>query len=201
MENKNILRAMDYVNQLLIPMETHYYHQYSHALDVMKRAMYLAKKEGLWDDEIEILAIASLFHDTGFVIQYDKNEPIWAKIARNYLKSMLYDEDKIKLIEQIILSTDPKYKTPKNILEEIIKDADLDNLGRDDFMEKGDKLKLEIEEIKKIKISNPDWNHGSINFLAEHKYFTVTQKNERLSKKKENKQLLQHMLDELEKDI
>ena len=41
---------------------------------------------------------------------------------------MLYPEDRINRIEQIILATDPKYKQPKNIYEEIIKDADLDNL-------------------------------------------------------------------------
>ena len=46
--------------------------------------------------------------------------------------------------------------------------------------------KITILEIKKIKISNPDWNHGSINFLAEHKYFTKTQLSERYDKKEEN---------------
>jgi hypothetical protein len=41
---------------------------------------------------------------------------------------MLYDDESIALIEEIILATDPSYKTPKNIYEKIIKDADLDNL-------------------------------------------------------------------------
>jgi hypothetical protein len=40
----------------------------------------------------------------------------------------LYPRDKIKLIEEIILATSLDYKTPKNIYEQIIKDADLDNL-------------------------------------------------------------------------
>jgi hypothetical protein len=56
--NKVIERAMNYVNQLLIPLENHYYHQYSHALEVMDRAMYLAEKEGLKQEEIEMLGIA-----------------------------------------------------------------------------------------------------------------------------------------------
>jgi hypothetical protein len=41
---------------------------------------------------------------------------------------MLYPEDKIKKINEIILATKPSYKNPKNIYEEIIKDADMDNL-------------------------------------------------------------------------
>jgi len=40
----------------------------------------------------------------------------------------LYPNDKIELIEKIILATDPAYKDPKNQYEEIIKDADMDNL-------------------------------------------------------------------------
>jgi HD superfamily phosphodiesterase len=56
--NKVIRRAMDYVNQLLIPLENHYYHQYSHALEVMDRAMYIAEKEGLNEDDIEMLGLA-----------------------------------------------------------------------------------------------------------------------------------------------
>jgi hypothetical protein len=45
LDNKVIRRAKVYVNQLLIPLEQHYYHQYSHALEVMDRAVYLGKKE------------------------------------------------------------------------------------------------------------------------------------------------------------
>jgi hypothetical protein len=40
---------------------------------------------------------------------------------------MLYPEEKIEKIEKIILATRVSH-TPKNIYEEIIKDADLDNL-------------------------------------------------------------------------
>ena len=155
--NKVLKKAKRYVNKLLIPLEKHYYHSYKHALDVMERSIYLSEKEWLSESEIEIVALAWLFHDTGFVIQYDNNEPIWAKIAQNFLKSILYPEDKISKIEKMILATDPDYKKPKNIYEKIIKDADMDNLGRKDFFEKGHSLKKEIEIIKNIKIKDQDW--------------------------------------------
>lgn len=178
--------AKIYVNKLLLPLGLYYYHTYDHALEVMQRAMYLGKEEWLSDEEIEILWIAGLFHDTGFIIQYDDNEYIGAKIAQNYLKSILYPRDKIKLIEEIILATSLDYKTPKNIYEQIIKDADLDNLWRDDFREKGNDLKREIELIKQIKIKDPDWIHWSIKLLEEHRYQTETQKRERTEKKQDN---------------
>lgn len=196
---KNILEeAKVYVNKLLTPLENHYYHQYEHALDVMERALYIAKKEWLNNEEIEILWLAWLFHDTWFIIQYDKNEPDWAKIARKYLESINYPEDKIKIIEELILATDPNYKTPKNILEKVIKDSDLDNLWREDFFQKWNNLKKELETIKKIKIKDPDWHHWSLDLLYWHEYFTQTQEVERENKKEENKQVLEKIINALD---
>ena len=198
MDNNKILqRAKKYVNKLLIPLERHYYHSYKHAIDVMERAIYLSEKEWLSEKDIEMMAIAWLFHDTGFVIQYDKNEPIWAKIAQNYLKSILYPTDRIKTIEKLILATDPDYKKSDDIYEKIIKDSDMDNLGRKDFFEKSHSLKKEIEVIKNIKIKDPDWNHWLVDLLKEHKFEALTQKLERDGIKSEN---LKQMIDELEND-
>lgn len=194
-DNKTINRAKKYVNKLLVPLEQHYYHSYNHAIEVMDRSIYLWKKEWLDDEELEILWLAWLFHDTGFVIQYDKNEPIWAKIAENYLKSILYPSKKIKIIERLILATDPDYKTPIDLYEQIIKDADMDNLGRNDFIDKANSLKKELEVIKNIKIKDPDWNHWLIDLLKEHQYKAFTQKAERDEKKDEN---LKQMIHELE---
>jgi len=195
-KNKILQRAKNYVNKLLVPLENHYYHSYKHAVEVMERAVYLWEKEWLKEEDIESLWLAGLFHDTWFVIQYDNNEPIWAKIAQNFLKSILYPEEKIKLIERIILATKPSYKTPVDIYEKIIKDADLDNLWREDFFEKWHNLKKEIEVIKNIKIRDPDWNHGSVELLKEHHYETMTQQLERDITKQEN---LNKMLNELDK--
>ena len=191
---KNIERAMKYVSQLLVPLENYYYHEYDHALETMERGIYLAKKEWLDNDEVDMIAIAALFHDTGFVIQYDDNEYIWAKIAQNYLKSMLYPDDKIKFVKEMILSTSMDYKNPKNIYEKIIKDADLDNLWRNDFLDKSNDLRRELEAIKNIKIKDPEWRHWSIHFLAKHKYFTKTQKKERNKMKDLNKLKIEKML-------
>ena len=184
---KNILwNAKKYVNLLLSPLNNHYYHSYEHAIDVMQRAIYLSEQENLPVDEIEMMALAGLFHDTGFIVMYDKNEPIWAKIASNYLKSINYDKNKIKLIEQIILATDPDYTNPKNIYEKIIKDADMDNLWRDDFQKKSNDIKKELETVKKIKIKDPEWHHSLVDLLISHKFNTDVQRKERDKKKQEN---------------
>lgn len=167
-----------YVNYLMIPLEDMYYHQYDHALSVMERALYLATMEWCSEEEIEMITIAALFHDTGFIIEYDNNETFWAKIARNYLRTILYPEDKIKIIQEIILATTPSVK-PKNLLEKIIKDADMDNLGRKDFFDINEKVKKELEVMKNIKIKDPDWHHASLDIVQWHVFYTDTQIKER----------------------
>ncbi len=193
-----ILEAKKFVNRLLTPLENHYYHSYEHAVDVMQRAIYLAEKEWLNAEGIEVLALAGLFHDTWFVVEYDNNEEIWAKIAKNYLRSVWYDEEKIKLVERIIEATAPKYKNPKDIYEKIIKDADMDNLWRDDFLKRSNDIKREIETIKKIKIKDPEWHHSLVDLLIDYRFNTEYQKKERGEKKLKN---LKEMLKEVKKDF
>lgn len=174
-----------YVNYLLIPLENMYYHQYDHALSVMERWIYLATMEWCSEKEIEMIAIAALFHDTGFIIEYDNNENFGAKIARNYLRTILYPEEKIKIIQEIILATHPSTK-PTNLLEKIIKDADMDNLGREDFFDINEKIKRELELMKNIKIKDPDWHHASLDIIQWHVFYTDTQIKERNEKLQKN---------------
>jgi len=59
-------------------------------------------------------------------------------------------------------------------------------------------MKKELETIKKIKMIDPEWNHASLVLLKEHKYYTKSQKEERESKKIENRKILEKMLKELQ---
>lgn len=204
MAQRNIVEeAKNYVNTILTSLEDMYYHQYDHTLDVYARATYLAEKEWLSLPEIEMLQMAALFHDTGFIIQYEHNEPIGAKFASNFLKTLLYPEDKIKTIERVILATDPSYTEPKDIYEKIIKDADIDNLWREDFFEKWTKVKTEVEVLKNIKIKDPDWHHAMLDVLYKNKFYTKTQIEERQQKKDENIALLESKIerDDMKKEL
>lgn len=189
MNEKLIKDIKNYVNYIVLPLDRLYYHQYDHALEVMNRAIYLWEKEWVQEYELEILAIAGLFHDTGFVIQYDDNEYIGAKIAKNYLRALLYPEERIKVIESLILATSPKAE-PKTLLEKIMKDADLDNLGREDFLERWARLKHELEVIKNIRIKDPEWRHASLDLIEGHTFYTSTQIKERDEILKKNMEIL-----------
>ena len=60
---------------------------------------------------------------------------------------------------------------PVDILEQVICDADLDYLGRNDFYEIGDSLKREFL-ANKIIANDVEWNKLQVKFLSQHRYFT-----------------------------
>lgn len=62
---------------------------------------------------------------------------------------------------------------PKNLLEMIICDADLDYLGRSDFIPVSNNLYKELHEHGRLGTLQ-DWNELQIKFIEQHQYFTKT---------------------------
>ena len=109
-----------------------HYHGIHHTYDVVKAVERIAIMEGVMDEDIFVLKSAATYHDAGFVEKYDKNEPIGARLAEEILPKYGYTDHQIEQVKELIYATIIPHK-PKNKLEQIICDADLDYLGRDDF--------------------------------------------------------------------
>jgi len=161
-----------------------HYHSIAHTKDVVKAVERIALSEGVTDEGLFLLKSAATYHDAGFVEQYEKNEPIGARMADEILPKYGYTEQHIATIKELIFVTQIPHK-PKNKLEEIICDADLDYLGRDDFHEIADRLRRELKEHGKIN-SDRQWDEMQVAFLNLHKYFTETSINTRQAKKLKN---------------
>jgi ligand-binding sensor domain-containing protein/class 3 adenylate cyclase/predicted metal-dependent HD superfamily phosphohydrolase len=161
-----------------------HYHSIEHTRDVVKAVERIALMEGVTDEGLFLLKSAATYHDAGFVEQYDRNEPIGARLAEEILPKYGYTEQHIQTIKELIYVTQIPHN-PKNKLEEIMCDADLDYLGRDDFHEIADKLRQELREHDKIS-SDRKWDEIQILFLEQHKYFTETAKKTRQEKKNKN---------------
>ncbi len=172
-----------------------HYHSIEHSIDVVKAVERLALLEGITDEGLFLLKTAATYHDAGFVEQYDKNEPIGARLAEEILPKYGYTEQHIGTIKELIYVTQIPHN-PKNKLEEIMCDADLDYLGREDFHEIADRLRRELREHGKID-SDRKWDEIQIQFLTAHRYFTDTAINTRQEKKLEN---IQEIRDRLERD-
>jgi class 3 adenylate cyclase/predicted metal-dependent HD superfamily phosphohydrolase len=173
-----------------------YYHSINHTKDVVKAVERLALLEGVTDEGLFLLKTAAIFHDAGFLESYSHNEPIGARMAEEILPQYGYTQDHIQTIKELIFVTQIPHK-PTNKLQEIICDADLDYLGRNDFEEIADKLRRELKE-RGIIASDRKWDEIQISFLNQHKYFTKTSKESRQKTKEKNILLVQERLEKNE---
>lgn len=153
-----------------------YYHGLHHTLDVCESAARLANLQGISEEETIILMTAAWFHDIGFIEQYRDNEPVAARIAAEVLPDMGFDEEQVKAVQGCILATSLPQK-PKNLLEKLLCDADLDYLGRVDFYIIAQTLRREWYENNVYTFSLKTWYELQLKFISGHSYHTeVAQK-------------------------
>ncbi len=149
-----------------------YYHNLKHTIDVGIQAELLGRGEGISDEDMLLLKTAALFHDSGQTIQTREHELIGTGIAKEILPKFGYTTGQIDAINEIIMATKLPPQ-PKTLLQKIICDADLDYLGRSDFIPVSNTLYKELHEQNLIGSMN-DWNKLQIKFLSIHQYFTET---------------------------
>lgn len=175
--------AKDYIIGLLgkrLPSNL-YYHGIHHTLDVLKAVEQNQETAKLSDYEYKILITATLYHDSGFLKHYKNNEEASARICAEILPGFDYSSKEIDTIKKLILSTTIP-QTPFDCLSEILCDADLDYLGRDDFYIIGWNLRREWKEYGSI-LSIQEWYRQQVDFLSRHKYYTASARDLRDEKK------------------
>jgi len=149
-----------------------YYHNVKHTVDVVTEVELIGWAEGLEDEDILILKTAGLFHDAGHTVSYDDHEYQGTLLARTYLPEYGYTTEEIDRICEVIMATKMPPQ-PKDLLQRIICDADLDYLGRSDMIPVSNTLYKELKEQDKIGTLN-DWNKLQVKFITGHQYFTKT---------------------------
>ncbi len=173
-----IEQAREYTKILLEKCKNYPYHNPRHTDGVFDRATYLAMAEWVDGEDLEDLQIACLFHDTGFTESYEKNEHIWAHIARKWLVEQKYRENRIEKIEGIIMAT-VLFSKPKTHLERIIQDADLDNIGTKSEFFYSQRMLEELRTIGWVEISDCSYWQFVYTLLTKYKFHTATAKKER----------------------
>jgi len=162
-----------------------YYHNLKHTIDVYTQVELIGRSENVTQEEQLLLQTAALFHDAGHLIDYDTHEEMGVKLAREILPDYQYSERQIEIISELILVTKLPPK-PKNLMEAIMCDADLDYLGRVDFIPVSNMLYKELHEHGRIGTIQ-EWNEMQIKFIEKHQYFTNTAR--RLRNVNKNSQL------------
>jgi len=185
--NYILKRMHDELNPVL------YYHNVPHVLDVLSAAESIGKAENISNADMELLKVAALYHDSGFVVNADNHEKLGCDIAVSALPEFGFTEQEVEVICGLILATRVP-QIPSGLLEKIICDADLDYLGRDDFFSIGNKIFREFM-ARNIVANEQQWNELQVKFLSVHNYFTNTSIRLRATKKEEHlKQVRQILL-------
>lgn len=171
------------------------YHDIRHTVDeVMPAAMKLAQIYDVSQGDRELLRVAAAFHDTGFIFNPVGHEVISARIAAQKLPDFGFGNRQIEQVMGIILSTRIP-QSPNGLLEEIMADADLDILGREDFFEFNELLRCERLILGNWQ-SPCEWYEEQVNFLEKHRYFTGAARRLRDPVKNQNLAQLHKLLEE-----
>ncbi len=178
------------------------FHDANHTLHPERGVVAVANKiaisENISEHDRELLITAAYFHDTGYIREYEKNEPIAARMAGRILKLIGYKPNEVEKVQKMILSTDPKREL-KTHVEKILCDADLDNLGREDFFKLDGKLR-EGRRARGIDVSDDaKWYRSTLEFIKKHQYYTESQKKLREKGEQKNIKRLLNKLENIEK--
>ncbi len=178
------------------------YHDANHTLHPTKGVVAVANSiaisENIFEHDRELLITAAYFHDTGYIREYDKNEPIAARMAGRILKLIGYKPNAVKKIQKMILSTDLGLE-PKTHVEKILCDADLDHFGREDFFKLDGKIR-EGRRARGIDVSDDaKWYKGTLKIIKKHQYYTESQIKLREEEKQKNIKRLLSKLENIEK--
>lgn len=147
-----------------------YYHGPHHTLDVYESALRICEYHKVNESLCDLIGAAALLHDVGYIRAYRQNEPIACEMALKILPACGYADTTCTEICEMIMATRVPQQ-PTSFGAQILCDADLDYLGRNDFEEGADNLFREFLEHGMVQ-SKTEWNEIQIKFLSAHHYFT-----------------------------
>jgi len=147
------------------------FHNLAHTENVVKRTKEIAGHYNVSEKEMLILFAAAWFHDTGYLFtEPGKHEEMSCEIMKKFMKDLVPDEESIKEIEGCIMATKVP-RNPKNLLQEIICDADTYHLGTKDFKETNKKV-MQESKLRHPDLKAADFREGTIHMIEEHVFYT-----------------------------
>ena len=153
-----------------------YYHSIERCVEIDSLVKRYGKIEALPHKDILILRTAALYHDVGFIVNYEHNEQYAVMMAQNNLPKYGYTEEDIRQVCALIWVTS-REEGPKNLMEQLICDANSDYLGRVDYPIVANKLRKELAHYQE-EMSDRNWLDYQIDYLEyKHRYYSDLVKN------------------------
>lgn len=147
------------------------YHNLQHTLAVRDAGLELGAKAELSAEDMEILELAALLHDTGFTETYTGHEDVSCRIAEDLLGALRYPADKTARVLACIAATRISSQ-PETLLEMVLRDADLAHLASDDYLKAVETLRKEWKTFLGETYTDQEWYELNHKFLKSHSYYT-----------------------------
>tara|TARA_Y100000992_G_scaffold301477_1_gene272481 strand:+ start:1289 stop:1891 length:603 start_codon:yes stop_codon:yes gene_type:complete len=149
----------------------YHYHNLHHTKRVINSAKQIGNHYNLSRDDWRDLLTACLLHDYGFIKSHIDHEEIGAQISKEILPGYYFSDDHIESVSSLILITKVEEK-PSNLLESIIRDADLEYIGSGDFEKISEYLKKEWLKCGVVDNENQFYKI-QYEFLLSHNFYTA----------------------------
>ena len=147
------------------------YHNLQHTQEVVKATLEIGENNELSDDQMEMAVLSAWLHDTGYLNGAENHEQESIDIAKEFLNGNSYAPEKLKVVLDAIEATRvPQH--PKNLVGEVLCDADMYHLSNDQFKIKSKLLKKELEIRRDRPIEDEEWLGETLSFVKQHRYFT-----------------------------
>jgi len=159
------------VNMMTNIASNMYFHNVTHILDVYKQVDILSQEEKIADEDILFLKTAALLHDIGYAITYEDDiSAISEHIAREFLPIYQYKPQQIDRICHLMKAANYDFD-PKDVVEEVMHDANHMFYGREDYVDLIMELLKELEEHN-IPLDKTEWYESNSERLLKHKFYT-----------------------------
>ena len=170
------------------------FHTFRHARAVAKASQEIGTACRLTEEDLETVTLAAWFHDTGYLEGIDGHEEKSVEIAAAFLRDNGYPEEKIGQIAGCIRATKLP-QSPKNLLEQVLCDADIAHLASKDFFEVTELIRSEIEHRMRVKLTDSEWLTTNTDFVAGHRYHTDCARSKYADQQAANLEALKKRLD------
>lgn len=147
------------------------YHSPEHTFQVVEMVADIGYRCQLKEGEIQVLQLAGWLHDLGYLEVYDGHEAVSMKMAEDFLTSQGLDQEIMQMVLRLIEATRLDQE-PRNMLEKVIKDADLYNLSTPDALDNSEKIRWEWKYFCNREFSDEGWDEFNFNFFNNHEYCT-----------------------------
>ena len=147
------------------------FHDFLHTRSVVEAATELSAASNLDDKSIDLLQLAAWFHDSGYDQGAEGHEERSARHARSFLAQYDLPKEDLDTIARCILATKTPSQ-PKDLLGEILCDADLSHLGKKSYWDRCGRIRQELLLTKSMVMSEQEWVTFELEFMNRHRYFT-----------------------------